>query len=242
MDQSEEKKKGFFLPKVLKKHLLDIRLLPSEFDVCRAHTRIKESASSARNGKRGRTDGRRRRRLAEKKKKKKKSRAAIFCTMSSSSSLTRVSPAMNALHRLQVFFSNRHVVGRVVRPSDGHVVASASTLEQRKKRLVEGNDGSAETGGDSSSSSSERRMPFQSTSDKRACRRIGALLAERLKKIPLESIDFDGLRANDSKKNEKYSAKRSRFVSKRRRFGGKLSAVLESLRENGIDINGKNAP
>ena len=162
--------------------------------------------------------------------------------MSSSSSLTRVAPAMNALHRLQVFFSNRHVVGRVVRPSDGHVVASASTLEQRKKRLVEGNDGSAETGGDSSSSSSERRMPFQSTSDKRACRRIGALLAERLKKIPLESIDFDGLRANDSKKNEKYSAKRSRFVSKRRRFGGKLSAVLESLRENGIDINGKIAP
>ena len=159
--------------------------------------------------------------------------------MSSSSSLTRVA---RALHRLQVFFSNRHVVGRVVRPSDGHVVASASTLEQRKKGLVEGNDGSAETGGDSSSSSSERRMPFQSTSDKRACRRIGALLAERLKKIPLESIDFDGLRANDSKKNEKYSAKRSRFVSKRRRFGGKLSAVLESLRENGIDINGKNAP
>ena len=154
---------------------------------------------------------------------------------------------MKALHRLQVFFSNRHVVGRVVRPSDGHVVASASTLEQRKKRLVEGNDGSAETGEDSSSSSSsssssERRMPFQSTSDKRACRRIGALLAERLKKIPLESIDFDGLRANDSKKNEKYSAKRSRFVSKRRRFGGKLSAVLESLRENGIDIKGKNAP
>ena len=150
---------------------------------------------------------------------------------------------MKALHRLQVFFSNRHVVGRVVRPSDGHVVAAASTLEQRKKRLVEGNDGSAETGADSSSSSSsERRMPFQSTSDKRACRRIGALLAERLKKIPLESIDFDGLRANDSKKNEKYSAKRSRFVSKRRRFGGKLSAVLESLRENGIDINGKNAP
>ncbi len=165
----------------------------------------------------------------------------------SSSSFTRVAPAMKALHRLQVFFSNRHVVGRVVRPSDGHVVASASTLEQRKKRLVEGNDGSAETGGDSSSSSSsssssERRMPFQSTSDKRACRRIGALLAERLKKIPLESIDFDGLRANDSKKNEKYSAKRSRFVSKRRRFGGKLSAVLESLRENGIDIKGKNAP
>ena len=164
----------------------------------------------------------------------------------SSSSFTRVAPAMKALHRLQVFFSNRHVVGRVVRPSDGHVVASASTLEQRKKRLVEGNDGSAETGRDSSSSSSssssERRMPFQSTSDKRACRRIGALLAERLKKIPLESIDFDGLRANDSKKNEKYSAKRSRFVSKRRRFGGKLSAVLESLRENGIDIKGKNAP
>ena len=152
---------------------------------------------------------------------------------------------MKALHRLQVFFSNRHVVGRVVRPSDGHVVASASTLEQRKKRLVEGNgdDGRAETrGGSSSASTPERRMPFQSTSDKRACRRIGALLAERLKKIPLESIDFDGLRANDSKKNEKYSAKRSRFVSKRRRFGGKLSAVLESLRENGIDIKGKNAP
>ena len=239
MDREE---KGPFLPKVLKASFGHPPSSFAWFDG-RAHTRIKESASSARNGKRGRTDGRRRRRLAEKKKKKKKSRAAIFCTMSSSSSLTRVAPAMNALHRLQVFFSNRHVVGRVVRPSDGHVVASASTLEQRKKRLVEGNDGSAETGGDSSSSSSsERRMPFQSTSDKRACRRIGALLAERLKKIPLESIDFDGLRANDSKKNEKYSAKRSRFVSKRRRFGGKLSAVLESLRENGIDINGKNAP
>ena len=36
-------------------------------------------------------------------------------------------------HRLQVFFSNRHVVGRVVRPADGHIVASASTLEDRTR-------------------------------------------------------------------------------------------------------------
>ena len=85
-------------------------------------------------------------------------------------------------------------------------------------------------------------MLSQSTSDKRACRRIGALLAERLKKIPLESIDFDGLRANDSKKNEKYSAKRSRSVSKRRRFGGKIVRRVGEFKENGIDINGKNAP
>ena len=30
-------------------------------------------------------------------------------------------------------FSNRHVVGRVVRPADGHIVASASTLEDRTR-------------------------------------------------------------------------------------------------------------
>ena len=160
--------------------------------------------------------------------------------MSSSSSLTRVA---RALHRLQVFFSNRHVVGRVVRPSDGHVVASASTLEQRKRETRRRKRRKRRNRrGQQQQQQQREKNVFQSTSDKRACRRIGALLAERLKKIPLESIDFDGLRANDSKKNEKYSAKRSRFVSKRRRFGGKLSAVLESLRENGIDINGKNAP
>ena len=54
MDREE---KGPFLPKVLKASFGHPPSSFAWFDG-RAHTRIKESASSARNGKRGRTDGR----------------------------------------------------------------------------------------------------------------------------------------------------------------------------------------
>ena len=166
-------------------------------------------------------------------------------------------------HRLQVFFSNRHVVGRVVRPSDGHIVASASTLEERiKKRWGGGEEGGR--GGQeelqqqqqheekedntattsTTSDESERRARTTtwtsvSTSDKRACKRIGQLLAERLKKIQLDAINFPGVNANGNKNDEKYSGrtgKRSSFAPKRRRFGGKLETLLTSLRENGVEV------
>ena len=168
-------------------------------------------------------------------------------------------------HRLQVFFSNRHVVGRVVRPSDGHIVASASTLEERIKKRWGG--GVREEGGrggqeelrqqqqheekedntattSTASDESERRARTTtwtsvSTSDKRACKRIGQLLAERLKKIQLDAINFPGVNANGNKNDEKYSGrtgKRSSFAPKRRRFGGKLETLLTSLRENGVEV------
>jgi ribosomal protein L18 len=170
-------------------------------------------------------------------------------------------------HRLQVFFSNRHVVGRVIRPSDGHIVASASTLEERIKKRWGG--GGREEGGrggqeeqqqqqqqqheekedntattSTTSDDSERRARTTtwtsvSTSDKRACKRIGQLLAERLKKIQLDAINFPGVNANGNKNDEKYSGrtgKRSSFAPKRRRFGGKLETLLTSLRENGVEV------
>ena len=175
-------------------------------------------------------------------------------------------------HRLQVFFSNRHVVGRVIRPSDGHIVASASTLEERIKKRWGG--GVREEGGrggqeeqqkqqqqqqqqqqheekedntattSTTSDDSERRARTTtwtsvSTSDKRACKRIGQLLAERLKKIQLDAINFPGVNANGNKNDEKYSGrtgKRSSFAPKRRRFGGKLETLLTSLRENGVEV------
>jgi len=172
-------------------------------------------------------------------------------------------------HRLQVFFSNRHVVGRVVRPSDGHIVASASTLEERIKKRWGGGGEEGGRGGQeelqqqqqqqqqqheekedntattsTTSDESERRARTTtwtsvSTSDKRACKRIGQLLAERLKKIQLDAINFPGVNANGNKNDEKYSGrtgKRSSFAPKRRRFGGKLETLLTSLRENGVEV------
>ena len=170
-------------------------------------------------------------------------------------------------HRLQVFFSNRHVVGRVVRPSDGHIVASASTLEERIKKRWGGRGEEGGGGGQeeqqqqqqqqqheekedntattsTTSDESERRARTTtwtsvSTSDKRACKRIGQLLAERLKKIQLDAINFPGVNANGNKNDEKYSrrtGKRSSFAPKRRRFGGKLETLLTSLRENGVEV------
>jgi len=170
-------------------------------------------------------------------------------------------------HRLQVFFSNRHVVGRVVRPSDGHIVASASTLEERIKKRWGGGGEEGGRGGheklqqqqqqqqheekedniattSTASDESERRARTTtwtsvSTSDKRACKRIGQLLAERLKKIQLDAINFPGVNANGNKNDEKYSGrtgKRSSIAPKRRRFGGKLETLLTSLRENGVEV------
>ena len=167
-------------------------------------------------------------------------------------------------HRLQVFFSNRHVVGRVVRPSDGHIVASASTLEERIKKRWGGGGEEGGRGGQeeqqqqqqheekedntattsTTSDESERRARTTtwtsvSTSDKRACKRIGQLLAERLKKIQLDAINFPGVNANGNKNDEKYSGrtgKRSSIAPKRRRFGGKLETLLTSLRENGVEV------
>ena len=152
-------------------------------------------------------------------------------------------------HRLQVFFSNRHVVGRVVRPADGHIVASASTLEDRT-RIARRKIGDEENNNSISSSTdddenksnpteqkAEGRERLASTSDKSACKHIGKLLAERLKKIQLDAINFEGLQSTTSKKNEKYSGRRASFQPKRKRFGGKLSALLESLKENGVEIH-----
>ena len=150
-------------------------------------------------------------------------------------------------HRLQVFFSNRHVVGRVVRPADGHIVASASTLEDRRRiarRKIgdeENNSNSSSTDDETKSTPTEQkaegRERLASTSDKSACKHIGKLLAERLKKIQLDAINFEGLQSSTSKKNEKYSGRRASFQPKRKRFGGELSALLESLKENGVEIH-----
>jgi ribosomal protein L18 len=138
------------------------------------------------------------------------------------------------------------VVGRVVRPADGHIVASASTLEDRT-RIARRKVGDEENNSNSSNSTDdekkstreaeEGRERLASTSDKSACKHIGKLLAERLKKIQLDAINFEGLQSSASKKNEKYSGRRASFQPKRKRFGGKLSALLESLKENGVEIH-----
>ena len=189
--------------------------------------------------------------------KRKRERAKMTASPSSTST-------KQLAHRLQVFFSNRHVVGRVVRPSDGHIVASASTLEERIKKRWGGGGEEGGRGGQeelrqqqqheekedntattsTTSDESERRARTTtwtsvSTSDKRACKRIGQLLAERLKKIQLDAINFPGVNANGNKNDEKYSGrtgKRSSFAPKRRRFGGKLETLLTSLRENGVEV------
>lgn len=68
---------------------------------------------------------------------------------------------------LHVSMSNKHVHAQIVRAVDGHVVASASTVERAVR---------------------EREPPIRVTSDKAAARRVGEVIAERAKKVEVPEV------------------------------------------------------
>eukprot|EP00210_Caulerpa_lentillifera_P006524 g6231.t1 len=70
---------------------------------------------------------------------------------------------------LKTFFSNRYVYAHVVRKEDGHILASASTIEKELR------DSLKDT----------------SSTDKLACEIIGRRLASRCKDQDIESLNFE---------------------------------------------------
>jgi len=70
---------------------------------------------------------------------------------------------------LKTFFSNRYVYAHVVRKEDGHILASASTIEKEVRTSL--ND--------------------TSRTDKEACGVIGKRLAERCKDQDIQTLNYE---------------------------------------------------
>ena len=122
------------------------------------------------------------------------------------------STALASPHALRVHFSNRYVYAQIVRASDGHVVASASTIERGfdeasgtigRPRGVNASGGAARAVVDAAAT---RRV---SRSDKRAAAYVGKTLAERAKAAEVERVRW----------NRPYG----------QRYHGKVRAMLEEL-------------
>ena len=143
------------------------------------------------------------------------------------------STAARSPHALRVHFSNRYVYAQIVRASDGHVVASASTIE-RGFDASTGTIGrprggwgpghgfggeAAKAAADAGSHAADARRV--SRSDKRAAAYVGKTLAERAKEAEVERVRW----------NRPYG----------QRYHGKVRAVLEELVGGGIDVVGGKA-
>jgi large subunit ribosomal protein L18 len=143
------------------------------------------------------------------------------------------STAARSPHALRVHFSNRYVYAQIVRASDGHVVASASTIE-RGFDASTGTIGrprggwgpghgfggeAAKAAADAGSHAADARRV--SRSDKRAAAYVGKTLAERAKQAEVERVRW----------NRPYG----------QRYHGKVRAVLEELVGGGIDVVGGKA-
>lgn len=136
------------------------------------------------------------------------------------------STALRSPHALRVHFSNRYVYAQIVRASDGHVVASASTIE-RGFDASTGTIGRPRAGGGAGDGFGGRAAKAAadavdarrvSRSDKRAAAYVGKTLAERAKAAEVERVRW----------NRPYG----------QRYHGKVRAVLEELVGGGIDVVG----
>jgi len=136
------------------------------------------------------------------------------------------STALASPHALRVHFSNRYVYAQIVRASDGHVVASASTIERgfdeasgtigRPRGVnASGGGGAARAVVDAAAT---RRV---SRSDKRAAAYVGKTLAERAKAAEVERVRW----------NRPYG----------QRYHGKVRAMLEELVGGGVGVDGGKA-
>jgi len=83
--------------------------------------------------------------------------------------------AASAPHALRVHMSNRYVYAQIVRRTDGHIVASASTIERAFDDMV-------------SSSASSSASGRASRSDKRAAAAVGETLAARARRADVDAV------------------------------------------------------
>ena len=83
--------------------------------------------------------------------------------------------AASAPHALRVHMSNRYVYAQIVRRTDGHIVASASTIERAFDDMV-------------SSSASASASGRASRSDKRAAAAVGETLAARARRADVDAV------------------------------------------------------
>lgn len=101
-------------------------------------------------------------------------------------------PAPQPYH-LKMFFSNKHVVGQVVRMADGHIVAAASTVEavQREALKAAGTSGSC----------------------KEAAGQVGQLLAQRVQAAGISGVHWR------RRHGEQYHGKRQALIESLRAAG-----------------------
>ena len=114
--------------------------------------------------------------------------------------------AASAPHALRVHMSNRYVYAQIVRRVDGHVVASASTIE---RAFDEANSSASSGGGD-------RGGVRASRSDARAAARVGETLAARARCADVDAVRW----------HRPYG----------KRFHGKIKSLMDALVEGGVGL------
>lgn len=102
--------------------------------------------------------------------------------------------------------SNRYVYAQIVRRVDGHVVASASTIE----RAFDDANSSASSGG------GDRGGARGSRSDARAAARVGETLAARARRADVDAVRW----------HRPYG----------KRFHGKIKSLMDALVEGGLGL------
>ncbi|KAK9787998.1 hypothetical protein WJX73_000835 [Symbiochloris irregularis] len=95
-------------------------------------------------------------------------------------------------HLLKLFFSNKYSYAQILRTSDGHIVASASTIERAQ------------------------RQSLANTADKAASAVIGRILAERAGKASVSQVHWD------RRHGEKYHGKIKELLDAVQQGGVKL--------------------
>ena len=114
--------------------------------------------------------------------------------------------AASAPHALRVHMSNRYVYAQIVRRVDGHVVASASTIERAFDEATSS----------ASSGEVERGGARASRSDARAAARVGETLAARARRADVENVRW----------HRPYG----------KRFHGKIKSLMDALVEGGVGL------
>jgi len=108
-----------------------------------------------------------------------------------------------------VFFSNKYIYAQIVRAGDGHVVASASSIERAHASSRRA------PAGDSSSEGESRARA--STSDKRAASIVGERLGERARALAIDVVRW--VRPHGA------------------RYSGKNAALMDGLQHKGVELS-----
>ena len=167
---------------------------------------------------------------------------------------TRAIAVGERLHHLKVFFSNRAVYAQVVRKTDGHVRAStppravsprarprpppararteraicelarshpdALVLDPASRTPPPAPAASPQILAAANTQEREMRETLQNRSDKRAAAVVGRAIAARAKSADVPAVHFAKPRG-----------------AQRKRFHGKLKALIDAMREAGLPLN-----